>query len=125
MDYIDIYLYGNSQENNIITDKLSLFFQEVEMAVKIAPNEIWGIKDNISLIRYLFNKYVTITQIKNELTTFITKYCTHAPDFQYKISVETIKDNNQKDMLYIVLSVVALDALGQPQPYQQKFLIGN
>jgi len=128
-EYIDIYIHegkSDDPDDNIISDELSLFFQEVEMAISIAPNEIWGVKDGINLSRYLFNKYVTVTQIKNEITEFITKNCQHAGLFQYKISTETLKDGNNNDMIYIVMNVVAIDpTTGNPENYRQKFLIGS
>ena len=125
IEYIDINLHGTNINDNILDDKLSLFFQEIEIALTSAPNEIWGIKDSINLARYIFNKYVTITQIKNEITSYISKHCQHAVYFPYKISVELIKNNNHKDMVYIVMNVVALDINGKPQDYAQKFLIGK
>jgi hypothetical protein len=108
-------------ENNIITDELHLFFQEIELALKILPEELWGIKDSLNIYRYVFNRYVTITQIKNEILSYINKHCIHARKFQYNLSVETI-NNNGKDLLYIALTVN--DINDTEKTYLQKFLIG-
>lgn len=119
--YIDLDLHSN----NIISDPLELFFQEIELGIKTAPNEIWGIKDSINLNRYLFNKYVTITQIKNEIKSFIGKNCQHSVNFQYNISVEIIKNSDSKDLIYIVVKVQAPDLDGDDTEFLQKFLLGS
>ncbi len=125
IEYIDLYLHSNKIENSILTEKLELFFQEIELAVQTGPNEIWGISESINLSRYLFNQYITITQIKNELSNYISKNCQHATDFTYNISVETLKGEDSKDLIYILFNVDAKDQNGNNQEYQQKFLIGN
>lgn len=124
MDYIDLSLHGTNINDSIIDEPLELFFQEIELAMQIGPNEIWGIKDAINLKRYLFNQYITITQIKNEISNYVTKHCQHAADFGYNISVETIKNSN-KDLIYIVFNVLANDQNGVGQTFLQKFLLGS
>ena len=37
-------------ENNLITNPLHLFFQEIEIAIKIGPGQSWGVKNNIDLV---------------------------------------------------------------------------
>lgn len=123
IDYIDLNIeYSENLENNIISDELHLFFQEIELALQILPEEIWGIKDALNITRYVLNRYVTITQIKNEIITYLSKHCLHAKKFQYNLSVETI-NNNGKDLLYIVLTVT--DNKNSDKTYLQKFLIGK
>jgi hypothetical protein len=123
--YIDLSLHGSSVEDSILNDDLELFFQEIELSVQIAPNEIWGISEAINLSRYVFNQYVTITQIKNEISNYISNNCQHANYFNYNISVETLKNSDNKDLIYIVFNVDANDQNGNAQQYLQKFLIGN
>lgn len=123
--YIDIYLHGTSISDNILTNELELFLQEIEMAIQIMPNEVWGINDYLDLKRYILNKYVTITQIRNEITSYINKNCFHAGNFNYKISVETIKNpNGGSDLVYILFTITANDQNGNLQEYLAKFLIG-
>lgn len=125
IDYIDLYLHGSSIDDNILTEPLELFFQEIEISLETQQNEVWGIKDAINLSRYLFNKYVTLTQIKNEITTYLNNNCQHACYFPFEISAETIKNSNGSDLIYIVVSVKALDESGEEITYKQKFLIGS
>lgn len=123
--FVDINLFGTDINQNIVSNELVLFFQEIYIAVNILPNEIYGIKDSIKLSRYLFNKYVTITQIKNDISTYINKHCSHAKYFDYKISVENIQAENKKDLIYVVFKVYAKDQYGEAQEYIQKFLLGS
>jgi hypothetical protein len=123
IDYIDLYLHGTDISNNILTEPLELFYQEIELALQIAPNEVWGISESINLSRYVFNKFVTITQIKNELSNYVVKNCQHASYFPYNFSVEMVNANG-KDLIYIICNIIALDPNGHEQTYQQKFLVG-
>lgn len=123
--YIDISLHGTDIHTNILTSELELFLQEIELSIKILPHEVWGMENHLDLKRYIFNQYVTITQIRNEITNFINKHCYHASLFTYKISVETIKNpNGGSDLIYIVFTIVAADITRISQDYLAKFLIG-
>jgi len=122
--YLDLFLHGETIHENILTNPLELFFQEIELAIKIAPNEIWGIVDAINISRYVFNKYVTITQIKNEITTYINRNCQHSSDYNFDVSVETIKAG-YKDLVYIVVKVLAQNEKNEIQEFLQKFLLGS
>ena len=123
--YIDISLHGNDIHTNVLTSELELFMQEIELSIKILPNEVWGMQNHLDLKRYIFNQYVTITQIRNDITNFINKNCYHASLFTYKISVETIKNpNGGSDLVYIAFTITVPDGSGISQDYLAKFLIG-
>lgn len=124
VEYWDLNLNFSAQIDNIITDGLALFFQEIEIAMLTGPNEIWGIKDSIKLSRYLFNRYVTITQIKNEITNYIASHCQQAQNFTYNISVETLNVDG-KDLIYVVMTVTVNDEHNNAQDIIQKFLLGS
>lgn len=125
IDYLDFFLYGTNQENSILTEPLELFFQEIELAIKLMPNSVWGIKDSINLNRYLFNRYVTLTQVRNEITSYIAKNCQHASLFPYTITTDMIKSVDNKELIYIVVTVDSIDINGIQQSYSQKFLLGS
>ena len=121
--FVDLNLYSNSEDitANIIVAPLHLFFQEIELAVTIAPNELWGFKDNIELDKYLFNQYITINQIKNEITRFISDNCEHASLFQHTIEVQLLNVEG-KDLIYIVISIYSEE---EDKSFVQKFVLGT
>jgi hypothetical protein len=125
IEYVDLYLHGTSIDENILTQSLELYFQEIELAIQIGKNEVWGVSSSIDLKRYLFNHYVTLTQIKNEISTYLSLYCEHYKYFPTSITAETIKNSNGSDLIYIVVTVSATDENGVKQDYKQKFLIGS
>ena len=100
IEYIDLSLYGNE----ILADPLQLFCQEIEIAVKTAPQEIWGCKDSIDLNQYVFNQYITINQIKNQIQNFIGTHCQHANYFQYEVDVDQYSTNG-KEFIYICVRI--------------------
>lgn len=127
IEYIDLNLHEGEPHENIIVNPLHLFFQEIELAIQIAPGEIWGVKDGINLSRYLFNRYVTITQIRNEIKNYINKNCQHSSAFSYNITVETIKSSQSSDLIYITVTVNTVNTdsnvYGDTE-FIQKFLLG-
>lgn len=120
MEYIDLNIYGTGIENNIITNPLHLFFQEIELGIKMMPGEMWGSVDAINLKKYLFSRFVTMNQIKNEIASFIATNCAHASEFQYTVDAEIINIDN-KDLIYIAVRVPKGDNSGD---FIQKFLLG-
>lgn len=124
IEYIDLNLHEGEPHENIIVNPLHLFFQEIELAIQIAPGEIWGVKDGINLSRYLFNRYVTITQIRNEIKNYINKNCQHSSTFTYNVSVETIKSPQSSDLIYITVTVNTDSTVYGDTEFIQKFLLG-
>lgn len=126
IEYIDLNLSNSDfPEDNVLTQPLELFFQEIEIAVQTGLGQIWGVKDSINLHRYLFNRYVTITQIRNEISNFIGKNCQHANVFPYVVSVDMIKGIDKKELIYITVKVNSQNQFGEAEDFLQKFLIGN
>lgn len=120
-EYIDLTLDGVDDEP-IIDTPFELFLQEIELALTLYANEIWGVTDTINLKRYVFNKYVSVTQIRNEIKAFIDKHAAHAGVYQYNVSVELIL-GELSDMLYIAFSVMSPD--NSTYETVKKFLIGQ
>lgn len=123
--YIDFNLHYDGENgdygNGIISNPLHLFFQEIELALKVGPNEIWGCKYSIELSKYLFNQYITVDKIQREINTFIAMNCQHASVFQYDITTEILKIDN-KELIYIVASIYDN---GTDKSFVQKFLLGT
>ena len=89
-DFLDINLNGTEREDTVLTNPLELFMQEIELAVKLAPNEIWGVSEAVNIARYVYSKFVSTTQVRNEITSFITRHCQHASSFNFVVTVEPI-----------------------------------
>ena len=120
--YVDLNLYEDAAP--IIDNPLHLFLQEVELSLKIAPGSIWGCKDSISLSRYVFNQYVTVNQIRQEISSFIQKHCKHAANFDYNVDVEVIMVDGH-DLIYITLQVQTENQrTGEMEKHLQKFVLG-
>lgn len=119
--YIDLNLYGTDKSDSMITNPLHLFFQEIELSVKVAPGELWGVRDNVDLNRYLFNQYITVDQIQREILNYISKHCIHAKFFQYDIEAKILNIEN-KDLIYIVIKIYDEN---EDKEFIQKFMIGE
>jgi hypothetical protein len=119
-EYIDINLSGTGIDDNIIVNDLQLFFQEVQMAVTVGVNELWGVRDSVDLAKYLFNQYMTINAIQNELNQFISAYCSQAAVFPWSLDVQILKVDT-KELIYIEMSITPN---GADKSFLQKFLLG-
>lgn len=124
-EFVDLYLHGSNIEDSILTNPIELFFQEIELSMKILPNEVWGISKAINVKRYVFNPHISITQIRNEILNFIAVNCEHAKYFNYTLSVDQIKSDSFRDMVYCLFEIQSIDVDGNQQPYRQKFLLGS
>lgn len=122
-DYVDLNLYDD-RDIPIIDNPLHLFLQEIEICVKTLPGSIWGIIDGVSLYKYVFNQYITINQIRNDLNYYIQKNCAHASQFNYDISTDVISVEN-KHLIYITMTIESENPVtGEVERYLQKFVLG-
>ena len=122
MAFYDINLDDSGDmDNAVISNPLHLFFQEIQLSVTVGPQEIWGCKSNIELNKYLFNQYITVNNIKNEITEYISKNCSQAEIFQYTIEVQLLNVDN-KELIYITVRVYSED---EDKEFVQKFLLGT
>lgn len=124
MSFIDLNLYFDEEniENNIIEEPVHLFIQELELAMKIAPGELWGFRYSMDLTRYVFNQYITISKIQEEISSFIEKFCEHSTQFPFNVEVEIVEVDGE-EMLYIVMEIENLTS-SEKEIITQKFLLG-
>lgn len=116
-EYIDLSL----DSDGILDDPFELFMQEIELAFTIYVSEIWNITGDMNLKRYIFSRYVSVSDIRNEIKSFIDSNSQFSMNFQYNIGVEIIP-SDRGDMIYITF-----DVKSDEKTYQtvKKFLIGK
>lgn len=101
---INLYYDENNPENNVIENPLHLFFQEIELAIKTAPQQQFGFRYSIDLQKYVFNKYLSLNNIADEISLFISQNCESASLFQYEITAEVLELEGNS-FLYILAKV--------------------
>ena len=119
---INLYFDPDNPENNVITNPLHLFIQEIELGLKTAPNELWGFKYNLDITKYVFNQYITLKQIEEEISSFIAKFCEHSYMFSYSVMAELVEINDTL-ILYIKASITNINS-PEGEQITQKFILG-
>lgn len=129
-DVIDLNIHYGEDESStkyvpvyntsILDDRLSLYIQEIELAVRIGPKQLWGVKTCLHTEKYIFNQYITLNQIKNEMLTFITNECYHSQYFNTNIAAGIYRINN-KDMIYVLLEILPNP---DTEPIQLTYILG-
>lgn len=100
---------SNSIEKPLLTNNLELFLQEIYLAVRIAPGEIWGVFEAIDLNQYVFNRYITTNFINSEITKFISNNCSQSDNFNYQIDSEIKLDDYNNELIMINCTVLYED----------------
>lgn len=134
-EYLDIVLNSTedtNQENTVIDNSLQLFLQEVELAVKMEPGDVWGIYDAIDVSKYVFNQYITVYQVKSEMETYIAKNCEHSALFDWEVNPELIEIESMSIPALHINFTVHLSNRNDPsidddtiQTVTQTFLVGT
>src|SRR5690606_38923316 len=106
--------------NNIVVNEFHLFLQEIELAVKTGAEEMWGYRYFIDLQKYVFNQYVTIEQVENEISSFIGNFTNYSHMFQYTVKAELL-EVEKKLVLYIKTTI---EDPTNNQKLTHKFLLG-
>lgn len=119
---INLYFDENNPENNVITNPLHLFIQEIELALKTAPGELWGFRYNLDITKYVFNQYITLNKIEEEISSFISNFCEHSYMFPFNIEVELVDIDNTA-ILYIKATITNINS-SDKEKITQKFILG-
>lgn len=119
---LNLYFDPLNPENNIIINPVHLFLQEIELAIKTAPGELWGFRYNLDISKYVFNQYVTLTTVEEEISSFIMKFCEHATLFPFMILAEFINIEGT-NILYIKATITNIDS-SENEQITQKFILG-
>lgn len=119
---LNLYLDVNNIENNIITNPIHQFIQEIELAIKTSSSELWGFRYSIDINEYAFNQYITLERISKEISEFISSFCENSNQFPYEVNVDVVEIDGEK-MLYIKVTVSNTDSV-PPETYTSKFIFG-
>lgn len=119
---INLYFDPNNPENNIISNPTHIFLQEIELAIKTAPGELWGFRYNLDITKYVFNQYITLNQVEEEISTFIMRFCSSASLFPFTVIAELLNIEG-KNILYIKATITNIESSDNEQ-ITQKFILG-
>jgi hypothetical protein len=111
--------------HSIIDDDVVQFFQEVELAIKMSKNDVYGTKNYLDLNRYVFSRAIPTLQIRNDIMSYICKECPTSGNVQWELDVKFLSEMNNLittsngNGIYINLMVSA-----NGNQYVQDYLIG-
>lgn len=108
---IDFNLNHNPDSNMfgtdaIISEPILLFIQEIEIAIKLAPYDLWCKFNTPNIQRYVFNRFISTNKIKNGISAYIANECSQATNFVYEVEAYFLFNENKKsDILYIQVRI--------------------
>lgn len=89
-DYLDLNLHEDTiltKDDNILSSEIELFFQEIEIAIKMETTDVYGHYNTFCLQDYVFKQFVTESDIYRALSEHIKNNCYHAYLFDWNIEV--------------------------------------
>lgn len=124
-EYIDLSLNFDSigsKTKNVLTSGAELFLQEIELAIKMMPGEIWGITDSIGIDSYVFDRNVTGHDVNEDIIEYISRQCAHAA--LYPWTVQTTKQVIEGKPILHIKFECKVEENGISKDFWQKFVIG-
>lgn len=110
-NYIDLLLndFGGEdnktyKEYNMLTNPLELFMQELELAIKMNPTDVYNNPSSIDLMTYIFNRYITKQRVISDITNYVVGNCEHAKYFNWDLDIDTIVINGHR-ILHIQFTI--------------------
>lgn len=103
-DYLDLNLHEStilSKDDNILTSDIELFLQEVELAIKMEPTDVYGHYNTFSLQNYVFSQFVTEGEVIQKITEHIQNNCYHSYLFNCNVDVKFESTSQRNSMLII------------------------
>lgn len=107
-DYLDLNLHEStilSKDDNILSLDIELFLQEVELAIKMEPTDVYGHYGTFSLYNYVFSQFVTEGEIIDAITEHIKDNCFHSYLFNWEVEVEFVTTAQRNSILLIKMYV--------------------
>ena len=92
------------KQYNMLTNPLELFMQELEIAIKMGPTDVYNNPSTIDLMNYIFNRYITKQRVISDISNYIVENCEHAKYFNWDVDVDAIVINGHR-ILHIIFTV--------------------
>lgn len=92
------------KEYNMLTNPLELFMQELEIAIKMKPTDVYAKPSSVDLMTYVFNRYITKQRVISDITTYVIENCEHANYFDWKVDVDAMVISGHR-ILHIVFTI--------------------
>ena len=128
LDFVDLYLHGDTpltKNFNVLYNPIEMFMQEIEIAIKMAPGEVWGIFSAIDITQYVFSQYITAAQVKQEVSSYIIENCVSASKYPWDIEVVMIENKDSNKLLHIIVTVNVVDSKGASEEFKSTFVLGS
>jgi hypothetical protein len=124
---VDIYLRlpndPNYNPNYLeVQDEISNYVQRIEMILTTVPGEVLGEPEfGVNLEGYLWNPYITVGTIRNEIMTQIRRFCLYGQNIPTSIDVSFIKGEISDSILIdiIIDGEPRLGIVASPDPTSQ------
>lgn len=118
-EIFDFNLYYSENQNENEIRGLQLFMQEIELLVKMNSG-IWGNTYYMDLEKFVFNKYISPEHIRQDIVSAVSKHCSQSLVYSFKVEIQLLQLEDNKDMLYISFTVFDTDS---DRSFLQKFTI--
>lgn len=116
-EYLDLNLHGTEKDDNILSSEVELFFQEIELAIKMEPTAVYGHYGTFSLQNYVFTQFANETDIISTVTEHIKNNCYHSYLFNWNVDCLI-----QEQTIIIQFNVVDVKT---SEKFKKTFLIEN
>lgn len=107
------------KEYNMLSNPLELFMQELEMAIKMNPTDVYAKPSSIDLMTYVFNRYITKQRVISDITRYVAENCEHASYFNWTVDVDTTVISGHR-ILHILFTVYKEDK-NQSEVFKKQF----
>ena len=94
----------NYKEYNILTNPLELFMQELELAIKMGPTDVYNNPSSIDIRTYVFNRYITKQRVISDISKYVIENCEHASYFNWDVDVDSTVINGHR-ILHIIFTI--------------------
>ena len=103
-EYLDLNLHEStilSKDDNVLTSDIELFLQEVELAIKMEPTDVYGHYNTFCLQNYVFSQFVTEGDVIQAITEHIKNNCFHSYLFNWNVDAK-FESTSQRNSILVI-----------------------